>query len=355
MTTKTVGIIRDLPVFASEGRQIEFDDDYPQDFDASFEELEDLKICANDNILIAGKIEQDFAMLEIYVYEKDRRNLYVHHDLFLTSFPVALEWLGCNFAVVEQTGVTRANIGIVGTMQPEIELWDLDVQETVEPKVILAGNNGHTQSVTGLQLHHTRQNILASSSADKTLKIWDLQTQQALFSYTKYKEAVQGLLWHPTEESVVLSYSGDNFLTMFDARDTDSVKKVKLPFGIESFCFFNNNPNKVAIGSEDGSVCIFDIKTFTLESSKPLKLHAEAITGLLSTSKNTLISSSLDSYIKITDQNTLELIAEEKTKGQKLFGSSIHPDNPFMFACGSSVGEVVIWDTEEEVNKKVSK
>jgi len=162
-----------------------------------------LRITATDNILLAGKIEQDFAQLEIYVYEKEKGNLYVHHDILLSSYPVALEWLGCDFGAVEQNTGARANIGIVATMQPEIELWDLDVHETVEPRAVLAGSNGHKDAVTSLQLHHTRQNILASGSADKVLKIWDLQTQQALFSYTKYKDAVQGLLWHPTEESVV--------------------------------------------------------------------------------------------------------------------------------------------------------
>ena len=352
---KIVGLIRDLPIFASEGHNIEFNDDYPQDFDASDEELEDLRISGSDNILLAGKIEQDFSQLEVYVYEKEKRNLYVHHDIFLSSFPVALEWLGCNFGAVEGNTASRANIGIVATMQPEIELWDLDIQETVEPLTVLAGNNGHADSVTSLQLHHARQNILASGSADKTLKIWDLQSQQALFSYTKYKDAVQGLIWHPTEESVVVSYSGDNVLTTFDARDVDSVKKVKLPAGIESFCFVNGEPNRIAIGTSDGSVCFFNLAMMKMESSKPLKLHEEAITGLISTSTNMLVSSSLDSVIKITNQKDMSLVAQEKTKGDKLFGSSLHPDSPYLFACGSSVGEVVIWDTEEEVSKFVSK
>lgn len=352
---KIVGIIRDLPVFASEGHNIEFNDDYPQDFDASFDELEDLRINATDNILLAGKIEQDFAQLEIYVYERSKGNLYVHHDIFLTSFPIALEWLGCNFGNVEENTASRANIGIVATMQPEIELWDLDMIETVEPKVILAGNNGHKDSVTSLMLHHTRQNILASGSADRTLKIWDLQTQQALFSYTKYKDAVQGLIWHPVEESTVVSYSGDNVLTMFDARDTNSVTKLKIPVGIESFCFLHEDANRIAIGTTEGSICFFDLKAFKIDSTKPLKLHSETVTSLVSTSNNLLVSNSLDSILKITNLADLSLVAQHNSKADKLFGSSLHPDIPYLYACGSSLGECVIWDMEEEVSKMVSK
>lgn len=303
--------------------------------------------------MLAGKIEQDFAQLEVYVYEREKGNLYVHHDIFLSSYPVALEWLGCDFGAVEQHTGARANIGIVATMQPEIELWDLDVHETVEPRAVLAGGNGHTESVTSLQLNHTRQNILASGSADKTLKIWDLQTQQAMFTYTKYKDDVQGLLWHPSHESVVVSYSGDNFITMFDARDIDSVKKLKLPFGVESMCFLNSDPNRLAIGTAEGSISFFDLKSFKLESTKPLKVHSEAVTGLVSTKQDLLISNSLDCYIKATSIGDLTTVAKQKTKADKLFGSSLHPDIPFLFACGSSVGECVIWDFEGEVKKTV--
>lgn len=37
-------------------------------------------------------------------------------------------------------------------------------------------------------------------------------------------------------------------------------------------------------------------------------------------------------------------------KAEQLFGSSIHPENPYLFACGSSIGEVVIWNYEWIIN-----
>jgi len=36
---------------------------------------------------------EDFSHLDIYLYEEDCDNLYVHHDIILGSFPLCVEWL----------------------------------------------------------------------------------------------------------------------------------------------------------------------------------------------------------------------------------------------------------------------
>jgi hypothetical protein len=51
----------------------------------------------------------------------------------LSSFPVALEWLGATLFGVESQSVLKGNFGVLGLMTPEIEIWDLDIVDTVEP------------------------------------------------------------------------------------------------------------------------------------------------------------------------------------------------------------------------------
>ena len=63
-------------------------------------------------------------------------NLYVHHDVMLAAFPLALAWLDC---VPSTAGQDRGNIAAVGTMEPGIELWPLDVADAVEPLATLGG------------------------------------------------------------------------------------------------------------------------------------------------------------------------------------------------------------------------
>ena len=338
-----------MPVFAPEAQQMKFDDEYPDELDASFDDPMDYMIRPKDNVVIAGKIESEFAQLEVYIFDKEHSNLFVHHDILLSSFPIALEWLGADFASVEDNTARRANYGIVGTMLPEIEVWDLDAMDPVEPKAVLGGKNGHKEAVTALQLHPTRNNILASSSADKSLRVWDLQSLDSQFTYDGFNDTVQGVLWHPTELSVLTTFSSDNVLKVFDARDIKSLREVKLPFPVESFCYSKTNTNELFFGSNDGYLHCFDLSKMEMDQNRSVKLHDNAVTGVVSTTNNIIITSSLDSSIKLTKDTDFSFIKEEKTKGGNLFSSSIHPDNPYLFACGSSVGEVVIWDIENEL------
>jgi hypothetical protein len=43
-----------------------------------------------DNLILAGHVEGDAAMLEVYVYNDVEDALYVHHDILLPSLPLAL-------------------------------------------------------------------------------------------------------------------------------------------------------------------------------------------------------------------------------------------------------------------------
>jgi periodic tryptophan protein 1 len=57
------------------------------------EEKEELRIDPTDNLLLACKTEDEVSCLEVFVYEQEEDNLYIHHDILLPSFPLCLEWL----------------------------------------------------------------------------------------------------------------------------------------------------------------------------------------------------------------------------------------------------------------------
>lgn len=77
---------------------------------------------------------------QIWIYEEGddgigEPNVYVHHDIMLPAFPLCLAWLDCD----PRGGSERANLCAVGTMDPGIEIWDLDVLDAVEPVACLGG------------------------------------------------------------------------------------------------------------------------------------------------------------------------------------------------------------------------
>ncbi|PFX28293.1 Periodic tryptophan protein 1-like [Stylophora pistillata] len=61
--------------------------------DQDEDEEEDFKIKPDDNLLVAGHVDEDFSSLEISVYNEEEGSQYVHHDIILEAFPLTIEWL----------------------------------------------------------------------------------------------------------------------------------------------------------------------------------------------------------------------------------------------------------------------
>ena len=85
-----------------------------------------------DNLLVLGRTEDMLSHLEIHLWNEDEGETYVHHDLMLASFPLCLEWL--NFDCGEDA---TGNFVAVGTMEPVVEIWDLDVIDAPEASFTL--------------------------------------------------------------------------------------------------------------------------------------------------------------------------------------------------------------------------
>jgi len=63
---------------------------YPDAFSDSEEEKEDFCIRKSDGLLVAATADNDHCNLEVYVYEHDKANTYVHHEIILSSYPICM-------------------------------------------------------------------------------------------------------------------------------------------------------------------------------------------------------------------------------------------------------------------------
>lgn len=57
----------------------------------------------------------------------------------MSAFPLAIEWLSVDPRSFSQDVASVGNFVIVGTFLPEIEIWDLDVLNAIEPLIVLGG------------------------------------------------------------------------------------------------------------------------------------------------------------------------------------------------------------------------
>lgn len=139
----------DLFDFQQQGNNVILDEG-----DSDEEDAEDNEVRPTDALLAVAITEDEYSHLEIQLLSDDG-NLYVHHDIALPDFPLCLAWTDCPpFLAADHSQVTIGNFMAVGTFNPVIEIWNLDVLDPLEPTASL-GTTGLLLSGWLLHCHTT--------------------------------------------------------------------------------------------------------------------------------------------------------------------------------------------------------
>ncbi|GLI61042.1 hypothetical protein VaNZ11_003195 [Volvox africanus] len=348
-------------------------------------EIEDFTLRPSDLIILSAKNEDDVSNLEVWIYEEadasGEANLYVHHEVLLPAFPLCLTWLDC-----DPNGDTgRRNLVAVGTLEPAIEIWDLDVVDTVEPLACLGGVDtspaqqqqtaeeggtstekkkkkkkkkakarlvpgSHEDSVLGLSWNRGFRNVLASGSADCTVKVWDVVKATCEHTLRCHTDKVQSVAWNPAEPPVLLTGSFDRSVCLVDARTPQGdPARWCVTADVEALCWNPHEPTCFLVSSEDGIVAHYDARKGA-DSAALFRLSAHdkpactlsfcpVIRGLLATG-------STDKKVKLWDVagNTPSLVCSQDLNTGPVFSAAFCSDAPHLLAAGGAGGEVVVWD-----------
>ncbi len=125
-----------------------------------------------------------------------------------------------------------------------------------ERKTLKEGS--HRDAVLSLAWNWEFRNVLASGSADKTLKIWDLEKLQCVQTLRHHSDKVQSVSWNPSEAHVILSGGFDKRAFLSDMRGAgagDSSVWWDLQADVESMIWDPHVPTCFLASCEDGSVC----------------------------------------------------------------------------------------------------
>jgi len=331
-------------------------------------DIDDIK--PEDQVFVAVSCEEDSCQLEVFVYEEEEGSMYVHHDVMLSAYPLCVEWLSSAGEAGE------GSFGAVGLIDHTIQLWDLEEMEPMEPVRALGtakkqkGKAGKKKkcAVSGLGaagmakahdgpvlcLHGSAFNrsVLASGSADETLKVWDVAENKCVHMYAHHENKVQCARWHPTEQAVLLSAAFDRRLALLDVRQPNQAAYADLPSEAESAIWSRHSPFECLVSVDNGGVACYDVRKIVGKEQGmrlwTLMAHDVACTVVQDApTKNLLITAGLDGHAKIWNTASAPSLAMSKDlKAGPLFACQSSPEAPGLVCFGGKCP--VMWDLSSE-------
>ncbi|KAE9401514.1 WD40 repeat-like protein [Gymnopus androsaceus JB14] len=319
--------------------------------------------------------------------------------LMLPNFPLCLEWLDFPpTSASSNNDPTNSGFGnyiAVGTLDPEIEIWSLDVVESMYPNSVLgrpdktkahipvpsgtgkkkkkkpkhreAEKAYHVDAVLGLSWNKKQRNLLASASADRTVKLWDLSRDPtitggeggALRSFDVHKDKVQAVQWNEKDPAVLLTGSYDRTVRTFDSRSPDAGVGAFLGSDVEALRWDPWHESGFYVSLENGLVLNFDVRTLpsNLDEPSPARFTLQAHDGAASALdvnphiKGCLVTGGTDKLVKIWNveensdgKNNVSLVNSRDLGVGKVFSTVFSPDDPLTVAAGGSKAKLQIWD-----------
>ncbi|XP_055850131.1 periodic tryptophan protein 1 homolog [Episyrphus balteatus] len=325
--------------------EVDPDHDLEDDEDS---EAEDEIIKPTDNLLLVGHVADDAASLEVWIFNEEEESLYTHHEFILPSFPLCIEWLNH-----DPGSETAGNLCAVGFMDPIITIWDLDIQDLIEPTFKLGskGNRkknkaafGHTDAVLDLSWNKQFPHILASGSVDQSVILWDLDEGKPHTTITSFKEKVQSIEFHSTDAQNLLTGCADGRIRLYDCRNAEAPEEGLLKWKVrggevEKVLWNPVDMDNFIVGTSDGQLHYADRRKPS-EFLWSTKAHNEEISGICFNpeKKNLLTTTSTDGILKVWkfDESLISQVYEHDFDMGILHCMRQCPEDPYTLAFGGA-------------------
>ncbi|KAF1744590.1 hypothetical protein MXB_2045, partial [Myxobolus squamalis] len=186
------------------------------------EDSADEIIVQDDNIVITSSSE--IATINLHIYNKRTGDFYLHSQKTMEDTATAIDWL--DFDPVENSSI-QANILATGNESGYIQMWDLDIMDSLECFFEFGRPNDmnnkkiywHTDAITALKWNCLSRNIIASGSMDTHVILWDLAASGSpMRIYRPKKGVIRAISWHPREKDMFVTLCSKRCLYIHDCR-----------------------------------------------------------------------------------------------------------------------------------------
>ncbi|XP_060746757.1 gem-associated protein 5 isoform X2 [Tachysurus vachellii] len=126
---------------------------------------------------------------------------------------------------------------------------------------VLGELRGHTERVSAFSFcrRDAEENICASSSDDKTVKIWDVEEKVVLEEHNVHQNTISALHWSPMQKTLLVSGDEKGIVVCHWLGRGDTRSFFPEPRTIFCLSCSPHTENYVAIGYKDGMIALIDI------------------------------------------------------------------------------------------------
>ena len=249
-----------------------------------------------------------------------------------------------------------------------IAIWNLKDSANEHPERVLSGHRGTITS-----LHFSPKNhSLASSSSDRTVRIWDTRVQPAvneidtvaLHAFDRKTMRSVSIVAVSPDGKLIASGDADSVICIWDGDTGRHIQTVKGHEGLILSMFFSANGQRlVSTSSGDGEVRVWDVKTN--RQTHLFSGHDSWVRGASFSPDGLMIASASDDRSirlwRLTDTNQDESSdITPVTNSRKLEGHKGHvhcvafsPDGRTL-ASGGNNNSLLLWDLTSETSIRVS-
>ena len=210
----------------------------------------------------------------------------------------------------------KRNILASSSDNKSICLWDL------ETKAEIATLNGHLNSVKSIAFNPEGK-ILASASDDSTVKLWDLNNYQEIYTFSGHSHAVKSVAFSPNG-NLLASGSWDKTIKLWNLQTNLEETTLKGHLLQVSSVAFSPCGNFLASGSLDRTVRLHELSS---GRSYPLQGHSWAVfTVAFSPNGKTFATGSGDNTVILWDVKTRKVIYTLSGHSWSVVGLAFTPD-----------------------------
>ena len=187
---------------------------------------------------------------------------------------------------------------------------------------------------------------LASASADKSIRIWDL-TDTSHLTLHGHSDAVISVAYSP-HGTLLASGSFDGSVRVWDAAAGSKIRILEVGSAIFSIAFHRDN-ERVVFACEDQAARIWN--PYDTKPARQLHGHKDSVYSVSSSPDGALIASaSVDKTIRLWNSTTSRHVRTLEGHAGKVYSVAFSPDGAHL-ASASQDCSIRIWDVENPVHR----